>query len=62
MRKIQFGIAGFAAGIMLGLLFGLAEMRLLQGHIDPAIIPFMIGITVIVCAITGVTIGVKKGR
>ncbi|MDO9375258.1 MAG: DUF5957 family protein [Ferruginibacter sp.] len=62
MRKIQFGIAGFVTGIMLGLLLGLAEMRLLQQHINPAIIPFMIGITVIFCAITGVVIGMKKAR
>ena len=62
MRKIQFGIAGFAAGVMMGLLVGLAELRMLQGHIDPAILPFLIGITVVFCAITGVVIGMKKAR
>ena len=57
--KIQYGIAGFVVGIMSGLLIGLAEMKLLMRLHHQTIIPFAIGITVIVCAVTGVRTGVK---
>ena len=60
--KLQYGIAGFLAGIMGGLLIGLLEMKLLMSLHHQTIIPFAIGITVIVCAITGISQGVKMAR
>jgi len=60
--KIQYGIAGFVIGIMSGLLIGLAEMKLFMRMHHQTIIPFAIGITVIVAAITGVRTGIKMAK
>ena len=58
--KIQYGIAGFLIGIMSGLLVGVIEMKIMMGmHYDTAI-PFVIGLTVIGCAVTGVAVGVRR--
>jgi hypothetical protein len=62
MRKITYGIAGFAAGIMLGLLIGLAEMRIFKGLQHSSALPFLIGTTVIISAITGVSLGIRKAK
>jgi ABC-type antimicrobial peptide transport system permease subunit len=60
--KIQYGIAGFVIGIMSGLLFGLIEMKLMMRLHQDTIIPFVIGITVIACAVTGIVTGVKIAK
>ena len=58
--KIQYGIAGFLIGIMSGLLVGVIEMKIMMGmHYDTAI-PFVIGLTVIGCVVTGVAVGVRR--
>lgn len=62
MRKIQFAIVGFVTGIMLGLLLGLAEMRIFKQLQNSMMLPFVIGITILAAAITGVVIGVKKSK
>lgn len=62
MKKIQYGITGFVIGIMMGLLFGLAEMKLFRRLQHSPMLPFVMGITVIASAITGVSIRIKKAR
>ena len=62
MRKIQFAIVGFVSGIMLGLLIGLAEMRIFKQLQNSMMLPVLIGITVLVAAITGVVIGIRKSK
>lgn len=57
--KIVFGIAGFVTGVMLGLLLGLVEMRLISGFEMGAATPFIVGVTVITTAITGIVTGLK---
>ncbi|MEO6722759.1 MAG: hypothetical protein ABIN67_20495 [Ferruginibacter sp.] len=62
MRKIQFAIVGFVTGIMLGLLLGLAEMRIFKQLQNSMMLPFVVGITILAAAIAGVVIGVKKSK
>jgi hypothetical protein len=57
--KIQYGIAGFAIGIMLGLLIGIAEMKMLRYFEQQTILPFVIGLTVLTCAVSGIFIGIR---
>jgi hypothetical protein len=57
--KIVYGISGFAAGIMAGLLLGVLETKLLIRLHREAIVPFVIGFTVLVCVIAGSVIAVK---
>lgn len=60
--KLQYAIAGFLIGIMTGLLLGLVEMKLTRHlHLDAAL-PFLIGITVIACAVTGIVTGIRMAR
>lgn len=58
--KIIYGIAGFVIGIMTGLMLSLLEMKLIHGTGRDAMLPFVTGITVMACIITGVVMGVKK--
>ncbi|MEP7141539.1 MAG: hypothetical protein ABI707_01655 [Ferruginibacter sp.] len=60
--KIQYGIAGFVIGIMSGLLIGLLEMKLMKRLQLDELTPFVIGITVIGCIITGIVVGVKLAK
>ncbi|MEO5891502.1 MAG: hypothetical protein ABIQ31_14715 [Ferruginibacter sp.] len=60
--KIQYAIAGFVIGIMTGLLIGLLEMKLIMHLHGSTIIPFVIGVTVIGCAITGIVTGIRMAR
>lgn len=60
--KLQYGIAGFLIGIMLGLLLGLVETKLFIRLQNSSMLPFAIGITVIVSAIAGVSIGIKMAK
>ena len=62
MRRIQYGITGFVAGIMIGLLIGLVEMKLFKRLQSSAALPFVVGITVITSAITGVSMGIKRAK
>ena len=57
--KIQYGIAGFVIGIMSGLLAGLIEMKFMMRLHMATIMPFVIGTTVIGCAVTGIVVGVR---
>jgi hypothetical protein len=57
--KIVYGISGFAAGVMAGLLLGLMETKLLIQLHRETITPFVIGATVLICVITGVITAVK---
>jgi len=60
--KLQYGIIGFLSGIMLGLLAGIAEMKILkQLHFDTAI-PFAIGFTVLAFAFGGAVTGVRRAK
>ncbi|MEO7768025.1 MAG: hypothetical protein ABIS01_11385 [Ferruginibacter sp.] len=60
--KIQYGIAGFLIGIMLGLLLGLIEMKWMMGRRMDDFIPFVMGITVITAAVTGIIGGRKLAK
>jgi hypothetical protein len=60
--KIQYGIAGFVIGIMTGILLGVIEMKLIIGTKHAGVLPFVIGITVFACIITGVTTGVRMAK
>ncbi len=62
MRKIQYGIVGFVTGIMLGLLIGLAVMKIFKQLQNSAALPFVFGIIVIASAITGVSIGINRAK
>ena len=62
MRKIQFGIVGFVTGIMMGVLLGLAEMRIFRSLQNSMMLPFVIGLTILAAAVTGVVIGIKKSK
>ena len=62
MKKIQYGIVGFVVGIMTGLLFALAEVKLFKELLNPDMLPFMIGITVIASAVTGVSVAVRRAK
>lgn len=62
MKKIQYGIVGFVVGIMTGLLFALAEVKLFKQFHNANMLPFVVGITVITSAVTGVSLGVKKAK
>ena len=57
--KIVYGISGFAAGVMAGLLLGVLETKLLIRLHQEAIVPFVIGITVLISVIAGIVIAVK---
>jgi hypothetical protein len=57
--KIQYAIVGFVIGIMTGLLLGVVEMKLIRGESRDSLLPFVIGVTVITCIITGVRTGIK---
>ena len=57
--KFVYGIAGFAAGLMAGLLLGVAETRLLlHFHKENAVL-FVVAITVLICVIVGVITAVR---
>ena len=60
MKKIQFGIAGFAIGIMLGLLIALAEIKFIRPLQQSPFLPFIVGISVIASAVTGVVVAVNR--
>ena len=60
--KIQYGIAGFLIGILSGLLLGIIEMKMMKRLQQETMMPFVIGITVIASAITGVYLGLKIAR
>jgi len=60
--KIQYGIAGFASGILLSLLIGIIEMKLMKYLQYEAITPFLIGLTVIGCALAGIFIGIRMSK
>jgi ABC-type antimicrobial peptide transport system permease subunit len=60
--KIQYGIAGFVIGILGGLLIGLAEMKLMMHFQWNTAIPFAIGFTVLIAAITGIRVALKIYR
>jgi ABC-type antimicrobial peptide transport system permease subunit len=60
--KMQYGIAGFLIGIMVGLLAGIVEMKLLKHFNRETLVPFAIGITVISCGIGGLFIAVKISK
>jgi hypothetical protein len=60
--KIQYGITGFAIGIMSGLLIGIAEMKMLKYFEQQIILPFVIGLTVLTCAVAGIFIGIRLSK
>lgn len=62
--KIQYGIAGFVTGILLSLLIGIIEMKIMKHLQRETITPFLIGLTVIGFALAGIFIGIRlsKGR
>ncbi len=60
--KIQYGIAGFVTGILLSLLIGIIEMKIMKHLQYETITPFLIGLTVISCALAGVFVGVKMSK
>jgi|GEM_PF-3306518 len=62
MKKIQYGIIGFVTGILLGLLIGIIEMKLMKRLQCETFMPFVIGITVIASAVTGVVTAIKLSR
>jgi hypothetical protein len=57
--KIVYGISGFAAGVLAGLLLAVLETKLLMQLHRETITPFVIGATVLICIITGIVTGVK---
>jgi len=60
--KIQYGIAGFAIGILLSLLIGIIEMKIMKYLRHETITPFLIGLTVIGCALVGISIGIRLSK
>jgi hypothetical protein len=60
--KIQYGIAGFAIGILLSLLIAIVEMKIMKHLQQETITPFLIGLTVIGCALAGIIIGVRVSK
>ena len=60
--KIQYGIAGFAIGILLSLLIGIIEMKIMKHLRYETITPFLIGLTVIGFALAGILIGVRLSK
>lgn len=60
--KIQYGIAGFAAGVLLGMLVSLVEMKWMMRHQYNDALPFVTGISVLICIIAGVNMGLRIGR
>ena len=58
MLKIQYGFAGFLIGAFTGLLFGVVEMRLINEP-EYSILFFAIAVTIIICGIIGMRIGIR---
>ena len=56
------GIVGFIVGILSALLLGIIEMKLLKRFQLEPLIPFVIGITVLASALTGIIIGIKIAK
>ena len=61
MLKIQYGIAGFFAGIFAGLLLILAE-RALIGDNRATTVFFVGAATIIICAVAGMTKGIRMAK
>ncbi|MDN3654933.1 hypothetical protein QWZ08_04785 [Ferruginibacter paludis] len=57
--KIFYGISGFAAGVMAGILLAVLETKLLIQLHRETLTPLIIGATVLICIITGIVTGVK---
>ena len=57
--KIVYGISGFAVGVMAGLLLAVLETKLLIRLHQEAIVPFVIGVTVLICVTAGIVIAVN---
>lgn len=62
MLKIQYGIAGFFAGAFIGLLLGLFEMKIVDNEKHPAMLFFLISLTVISSGIFGAVKAVKIAK
>lgn len=64
--KYVYGIAGFALGVMAGLLLAVVETRVLIYLQCPAVAPLIIGVTVLLCiavgVITGIRLAIKRMR
>lgn len=60
--KVQYGIAGFAIGILMSLLIGIIEMKIMKHLQHETITPFLIGFTVLGCAFAGIIIGVRLAK
>jgi uncharacterized membrane protein YfcA len=58
MLKIQYGFAGFMIGAFTGILIGAIEMRLINDS-KYALLFFVIALTIIICGITGMRIGIR---
>jgi hypothetical protein len=59
MLKIQHGLAGFFAGMFTGFLLGLLELRIIDRDKHHFLPFFVLSLTIITCAITGLLIGLK---
>jgi ABC-type antimicrobial peptide transport system permease subunit len=57
--RIVYGITGFAAGVMAGLLLGVIESKLMIALHRHAFVPLVIGVTMLICIISGIVIAVK---
>ena len=53
---------GFVIGIMTGLLFALAEVKLFKQFHNPNMLLFVVGITVITSAVTGISVAVRRAK
>lgn len=62
MKKIQYGIIGFVAGVLGSLLMAIIEMKLMKRLQLEAYMPLAIGITVIVFMLTGVLTGIRLSK
>ncbi len=59
MLRIQHGLAGFFIGVFTAFLLGLIELRIVDSNRHPSLLFFVISLTVIVCGITGMIIGLR---